>query len=109
MRCFGKAGYRVLFRNGESQESCCNSWEPQAVASAGLSSAPPGAAVACVVSPGIGGAPLSGRGIEAVRGLAAGRFGFSGLLSPWLPARPAGHHGEARQSRGEYSAEKTEE
>lgn len=56
--------------------------------------------MACAV-PRIGRAPLSGRGIEAVRRLAAGRFGFfSGLLSLWVHARSAGHHGEARQSRG---------
>lgn len=59
--------------------------------------------------PGSGGAPLSGRGVEAVGGLAAGRFGFfSGLLCPRLPAPSAGHHGEAGQPRGEYPVGETE-
>lgn len=59
--------------------------------------------------PGSGGAPLSGRGVEAVGGLAAGRFGFfSGLLCPRLSAPSAGHHGEAGQPRGEYPVGETE-
>jgi hypothetical protein len=69
--------YRFDYRVGPaqewlsgSQESCCSSWEPQAVASAGLSSAPPGGAVAHTVSPDWRGAALwaGHRGGKRTRG-----------------------------------------